>query len=86
MPIKWGRAGNNDSDYKRHGTTTLFAALNIVEGKVIGRCMQHHRHHEFIRFLDAVKAETPVGKIVHVVPDNYATHTHPKRLPRRRPG
>src|ERR1700719_3373546 len=78
LPIKKGRAGTMTHDYKRHGTTTLFAALNIVEGKVIGRCMQRHRHQEVIRFLNAVEAETPVGKIVHVVLDNYATHKHPK--------
>jgi transposase len=78
LPIKKGRAGTMTHDYKRHGTTTLFAALNIVEGKVIGRCMQRHRHQEFIRFLNAVEAETPIGKIVHVVLDNYATHKHPK--------
>ena len=78
LPMKRGRAGTMTHDYKRHGTTTLFAALNIVEGKVIGRCMQRHRHQEFIRFLNAVEAETPVGKIVHVVLDNYATHKHPK--------
>jgi len=78
LPIKKGRAGTMTHDYKRHGTTTLFAALNILEGKVIGRCMQRHRHQEFIRFLNAVEAETPVGKIVHVVLDNYATHKHPK--------
>jgi transposase len=78
LPMKKGRAGTMTHDYKRHGTTTLFAALNVVEGKVIGRCMQRHRHQEFIRFLNAVEAETPVGKIVHVVLDNYATHKHPK--------
>jgi len=59
-------------------TTTLFAALDVLEGKVIGRCMQRHRHQEFIRFLNAIKAEIPVGKIIHVVLDNYATHKHPK--------
>src|SRR5947199_2766179 len=57
LPIKKGRAGTMTHDYKRHGTTTLFAALNIVEGKVIGRCMQRHRHQEFIRFLNAIEAE-----------------------------
>jgi transposase len=65
-------------DYIRNGTTTLFAALNVLEGKVIGRCMQRHRHQEFICFLNAVEAEVPVGKIVHVIVDNYATHKHPK--------
>ena len=62
----------------RNGTTTLFAALDVLEGKVIGRCMQRHRHQEFIRFLNAVEAEVPAGKIVHVIVDNYATHKHPK--------
>jgi hypothetical protein len=65
-------------DYKRHGTTTLFAAFNILEGKVIGRCMQRHRHQEFIRFLNAVEREVPLGKAVHAVLDNYATHKHAK--------
>jgi transposase len=78
LPMKKGRAGTMTHDYKRHGTTTLFAALDVVEGKVIGRCMQRHRHQEFIRFLNAVEAEIPVGKIIHVVLDNYATHKHPK--------
>jgi hypothetical protein len=59
-------------------TTTLFAALDVLEGKVIGRCMQRYRHQEFIRFLNAIKAEIPVGKIIHVVLDNYATHKHPQ--------
>ena len=65
-------------DYKRHGTTTLFAALNVLEGKVIGRCMQRHRHQEFIRFLNTIEAEVPAGKLIHVIVDNYATHKHPK--------
>ena len=65
-------------DYKRHGTTTLFAALDVLEGKVIGRCMQRHRHQEFIRFLNAIEAQVPARKIVHVVLDNYAAHKHPK--------
>lgn len=78
LPMKKGRAGTLTHDYKRHGTTTLFAALNVLEGKVIGRCMQRHRHQEFIRFLNAIEAEIPVGKIIHVVLDNYATHKHPK--------
>ena len=65
-------------DYKRHGTTTLFAALNTLNGKVIGRCMSRHRHQEYIRFLDAVDAAIPAGKSVHAIVDNYATHKHPK--------
>jgi transposase len=77
LPIKKGRAGTMTHDYKRHGTTTLFAALDVLEGKVIGRCMQRHRHQEFIRFLNAIEAEVPVGKIVHVILDNYATQKHP---------
>jgi transposase len=76
LPLKRGRAGTHD--YKRNGTTTLFAALNVLDGKVIGRCMQRHRHQEFIRFLNAVEAEVPVGKLVHVILDNYGAHKHPK--------
>jgi transposase len=78
LPLKPGRCGTMTHDYKRHGTTTLFAALDVLEGKVIGRCMQHHRHQEFIRFLNAIEAETRAGKFVHVVLDNDATHKHPK--------
>ena len=65
-------------DYKRHGTTTLFAALDVLEGKVLGRCMQRHRHQEFVRFLNAIERDVQVGKLVHVILDNYATHKHPK--------
>src|SRR5919108_965681 len=78
LPMKKGRCATMTHDYKRHGTTTLFAALDVLEGKVIGRCMQRHRHQEFIRFLNAIEAEIPVGKVIHVVLDNYATHKHPK--------
>jgi transposase len=67
-------------DYKRHGTTTLFAALDVLEGTLIGRCMQRHRHQEFIRFLNAIERAVPAGKVVHVILDNYATHNHPKVL------
>lgn len=80
LPMKKGRAGTMTHDYKRNGTTTLFAALNILEGKVIGRCMQRHRHQEFIRFLNAIEAEIPAGKMIHVILDNYAAHKHPKVL------
>ena len=65
-------------DYKRHGTTSLFAALDVLEGTVLGRCMQRHRHQEFIRFLNAVEAAVPAGKLVHAIADNYAAHKHPK--------
>src|SRR4249920_2298068 len=78
LPMKPGRAGTMTHDYKRHGTTTLFAALDILEGKVIGQCMQRHRHQEFIRFLNTVEAQVPTKKIVHVILDNYAAHKHPK--------
>jgi len=67
LPMKKGRAGTMTHDYKRHGTTTLFAALNILDGSVIGRCMQRHRHQEFIRFLGHVEAQVPAGKIVHAI-------------------
>jgi transposase len=78
LPLKKGRLGTVTHDYKRHGTTTLFAALNVLDGTVIGRNMQRHRHQEFIRFLNAIEAEVPAGKMVHVILDNYAAHKHPK--------
>lgn len=78
LPLKKGRCGTMTHDYERHGTTTLFAALNVLTGKVIGRCMQKHRNQEYIRFLDAVDATLPPGKSVHAIVDNYATHKHPK--------
>jgi transposase len=78
LPLKKGRAGTMTHDYKRNGTTTLFAALDVLDGKVIGRCMQRHRHQEFIRFLNAIEREVPIGKIVHVILDNYGAHKHPK--------
>jgi len=78
LPMKKGRAGTMTHDYKRHGTTTLFAALDVLEGKVIGRCMQRHRHQEFIRFLNAIERDVPPGKLVHAIVDNYGTHKHPK--------
>ena len=78
LPLKKGRCGTMTHDYKRHGTTTLFAALNILDGSVIGQCMQKHRHQEFIRFLNVIEAKVPAGKIVHVILDNYAAHKHPK--------
>ena len=77
LPMKKGRAGTMTHDYKRHGTTTLFAAMNILDGTVIGHNMQRHRHQEFIRFLNAVEREVPAGKTVHAILDNYAAHKHP---------
>jgi len=78
LPMKPGRAGTMTHDYKRHGTTTLFAALNVLDGTVIGRNMQRHRHQEFIRFLNAVEAQVMPRKAIHAIIDNYATHKHPK--------
>src|SRR6202051_4605724 len=78
LPMKKGRAGTMTHDYKRHGTTTLFAALNVLDGTVIGRNMQRHRHQEFIRFLNAVETQVPARKQIHAIVDNYATHKHPK--------
>ena len=77
LPLAEGHPASQTHDYVRHGTTMLFAALNVLEGTVLGRC-QRHRHGEFIRFLNAVEAAVPPGKLVHVVLDNYATHKHPK--------
>src|SRR5215510_5732812 len=78
LPMKPGRCGTFTHDYKRHGTTTLFAALNILDGKVIGDCMPRHRHQEFIRFLNKIDAETPSNLDLHLIVDNYATHKHPR--------
>ncbi len=78
LPMKPGKCGTMTHDYKRHGTTTLFAALNVLEGTVLGRCMQKHRHQEFIRFLNAIERAVPPGQTIHAIADNYATHKHPK--------
>jgi len=78
LPMKKGRIGTMTHDYKRNGTTTLFAALNVLDGTVIGRNMQRHRHQEFIRFLNVINAQVPEDKAVHIILDNYATHKHPK--------
>jgi transposase len=80
LPLKKGRCGTMTHDYKRHGTTTLFAALNVLDGSVTGSNMQRHRHQEFIRFLNTIEAKVPAGKIIHVILDNYAAHKHPKVL------
>ena len=78
LPMKRGRCGTMTHDYKRHGTTTLFAALDVLEGRVIGQCMARHRHQEFIRFLNKINRETPAVPELHLIVDNYATHKHPK--------
>src|SRR5204862_7143861 len=78
LPMKRGRCATLTHDYKRHGTTTLFAALDVLEGRVIGQCMARHRHQEFIRFLNKINRETPAGRELHLIVDNYATQKHPK--------
>jgi len=78
LPLKKGRAGTMTHDYKRHGTTTLFAALNVATGEVIGQCMKRHRHQEWLRFLRAIDQATPKALDLHLIADNYATHKHPK--------
>lgn len=78
LPLKKGRCATMTHDYKRNGTTTLFAALNVLTGEVFGQNMQRHRHQEFIRFLNALERDIPAGKLVHVILDNYAAHKHEK--------
>ena len=78
LPLKPGKAGTITHDYVRNGTTTLFAALNVLEGTVIGRCMARHRHQEFLRFLNAIERAVPAGKVIHAILDNYGSHKHPK--------
>ncbi len=78
LPLKKGRAATMTHDYKRHGTTTLFAALNVLDGTVIGQCQQRHRHIEWLKFLRQIDRETLKDKMLHLICDNYATHKHPK--------
>jgi len=78
LPLKKGRAQTMTHDYKRHGTTTLFAALNVLDGKIIGQCQQRHTHAEWLKFLRQIDRETPRDKALHLIADNYATHKHPK--------
>lgn len=78
LPLKRGRCGTMTHDYKRHGTTTLFAALSVLDGKVIGDCMPRHRHQEFIRFLKKIDATTRPELDLHLIVDNYGTHKHPR--------
>ena len=77
LPIKPGRAGTMTHDYKRNGTTTLFAALDVLTGSVIGQCLPRHRHSEFLTFLKTIDREVPKGLPIHLILDNYATHKHP---------
>ncbi len=78
LPMYPGRCGTMTHDYKRNGTTTLFAALEVAEGRLIGTCMPRHRHQEWIKFLKLIDAETPPDLDLHLIVDNYATHKHPK--------
>lgn len=78
LPLKKGRAGTMTHDYKRNGTSTLFAALNVFSGEVIGECKQRHRHQEFLSFLKTVEKQTPKELDLHVIVDNYSTHKHQK--------
>jgi len=77
LPIKPGRAGTMTHDYKRNGTTTLFAALDVLSGSVIGQCLPRHRHVEFLKFLRTIDREVPRRLRIHLILDNYATHNHP---------
>ena len=78
LPLRPGLPARQTHDYQRHGTTTLFAALSMLDGQVIGDCMPRHRHQEFIRFLKRIDAETPAGLALHLIVDNYGTHKHPR--------
>jgi transposase len=78
LPMKKGRAGTMTHDYKRNGTTTLFAALDVLTGSVIGQCLPRHRHLEFLKFLRTIDREVPEGLEVHLILDNYSTHKHAK--------
>ena len=78
LPLKRGRCGTMTHDYKRHGTTTLFAALSLLDGRVIGDCMPRHRHQEFIRFLKQIDGTAPSALDLHLIVDNYGTHKHPR--------
>ena len=76
LPIKKGRAATMTHDYKRHGTTTLFAAMNVLDGQIISQCQPRHRHEEWLKFLRQIDKETPKDKTLHLICDNYATHKH----------
>ncbi len=76
LPLIAGHAATRTHDYKRHGTTTLFAALDVKTGRVMGQCSRRHRHQEFVRFLDKIDRDTPAHLEVHLIADNYATHKH----------
>lgn len=78
LPMKRGRCGTMTHDYKRHGTTSLFAAMNVLDGTIISQCQPRHRHQEWLKFLKLIKASVPGDQPIHLICDNYATHKHPK--------
>ena len=78
LPLKKGRCGTMTHDYKRHGTTTLFAAIELAQGKLITECMPRHRHQEWLQFLKKIDAHTPAELDLHLIVDNYGTHKHPR--------
>jgi len=78
LPLRPGIPARHTHDYVRHGTTTLFAALNVLEGTVIGTCLPRQRHSEFLGFLERIERATPRRREIHMILDNYGTHTHPK--------
>ena len=78
LPLKKGRCGTMTHDYKRNGTTTLFAALEVLQGRVVGQCYERHRHQEFLKFLRRLDQEFPGETSLHLIMDNYGTHKHPR--------
>ena len=78
LPLKRGRASTMTHDYKRHGTTTLFAAMDILNGRIISKCQPRHRHTEWLAFLKQIDQQTPQDKVLHIIADNYSTHQHKK--------
>jgi transposase len=78
LPLKPGRCGTMTHDYKRNGTTSLFAAMNVLDGSIISQCHPRHRHQEWLKFLKLIKSQVPPDREIHLICDNYATHKHPK--------
>lgn len=78
LPLKKGRGGTMTHDYRRYGTTTLFAAMELTQGRLIGQCFKRHRHQEWVKFLKLIDQQTPAHLDLHLIADNYATHKHPK--------
>ena len=80
LPMKKGRCGTMTHDYKRNGTTSLFVAMNVLDGQIISTCQSRHRHQEWLKFLKLIKTSVPGDKDIHLICDNYGTHKHPKVL------